>query len=304
MGSDARFAPLSAWIVALVVVSLAAIAMLVHARTLGAPASARFVEFNLERLAAYRERAQIGSHRLVVMIGTSALKYATNEDDLFARAVSQQVGHSVDVVRIVNNWGVPGDFEPLLPAIRELRPDLLLIQRDLLVTDRPWWRHFLLDADYLKWVLSGRGAWDHRSEDPALVQYDRPCWRRTGVLDVDTQTDRREEWVTLDLDGPDAQALREFVAAAPAADIRVALVDVPRRHDLEAGANGPRQAALASPAVAAAIGDTPSWSAPELPETLYCDISHLSPEGRAVYSTWLERRVADSLAAAASGIAL
>ncbi|MGD8340774.1 MAG: hypothetical protein PVH89_08320, partial [Gammaproteobacteria bacterium] len=198
MKEDLPTPPFGTWIIALLVVATATIALLAHSRLVGAPASVRFVEFNQARLDAYRTGSGHEHRGLVVMFGTSALKYATNEEADFAHRVSKRVGYPVDVLRIVNNWGVYGDFEPLMRTINELHPDLILLQPELLVTDRPWWRHILLDMDYAKSRLRGKKNWDHRNEDPQNVQFDKPCWRRPGVDDIETQLVRRDPWITVD----------------------------------------------------------------------------------------------------------
>ena len=296
MKEDPSAPPFGTWIIALLVAAMATLALLGHSKLVGAPASMRFVEFNQERLDAYRNLRSDREYRgLVVMFGTSALKYATNEEPDFADRVSERVGYPVDVLRIVNNWGVYGDFEPLMQAINELEPDLILLQPELLVTDRPWSRHILLEMDYLKARLRGKSSWDHRNENPENVQFDKPCWRRPGVYDIQTQLERRAPWITVDPDGPDARASRAFVVAAASADIRVALVDVPRRPDLEEQANGARREAFRHPAVATTIRQIESWDPPSIAPELFCDISHVSPAGRDVYSSWLEQRVADAL---------
>ena len=88
MKEDPSAPPFGTWIIALLVAAMATLALLGHSKLVGAPASVTFVEFNQERLDAYRNIRSGREHRgLVVMFGTSALKYATNEESDFAHRV-------------------------------------------------------------------------------------------------------------------------------------------------------------------------------------------------------------------------
>ena len=289
-------APLGSWIVALTFVGLLALAVLAHALLAGSPPSPRFDNFNGDRLAAIRERRDSNQRALVVLLGTSALKYATDEDKDFARQVAFLLGYPVDVLRVVNNFGVYGDFDNLAHAILELKPDLVLLQEELLVTDRPWWRHFLRDLNHLKWLLTGEGGFDDPGVTAQDVQFDLPCWRRSGVFEIDAQLENREKWVTVNPDGPDARASRKFVAAARAEQIPVVLLDVPRRPDLEQYGNARRREALASSAIADTVRLVQTWKPPRIGAEHYCDIAHVTALGRRMYTSWLENRVATALA--------
>jgi hypothetical protein len=271
------------------------VAVLVYARLHGAPASDRFIEFNRARLVQLGSARSGGKPYTVVLLGSSALKYATIEDRLLAAELERRAKRPVQVFRLVNNWGVFGDFEPLGDSLVELQPDLVLLQSELIAVDRPYSKHLELVRDYLRWPFYEARAWDHRDEDPAEVQFEQPCWnRKHPVYSIREQRRRSQDWVTPDATGPSARAAREFLERIRAAGATVVLLNVPRRDDYEGQLDAERLAALAAADRAIdTVSLESAWGPQPLAKNLYCDVTHLSPEGRRRYSEWLLDRIDD-----------
>ena len=289
-------APLSAWIGALVITVFAGLAAWTIAVETGAPAAAPFVDFNRMRASALRGQGPTRDSATVVMLGSSALKYATREEPVFADAISSRIGRPVRVLRIVSNWGTFSDYVPLADDLVALRPDLVVLEQQLLATDRPRKRSFLLWVEGARLRLGVASPLESSAEDEAYVQFEHPCWKRGFGRRLPDHLRELNEWVAVRPDGPAATAARQFVENLLSAGAAVALVDIPRRPDYAEQIRQSRSAANSGAAFEALQQRVQHWEHGPLDAGLYCDLTHVTPAGQEVTSSWLESKVAEALA--------
>ena len=295
-GDPVPAAPLSAWIGALVITAFAGLAAWTIAIEAGAPAAAPFVDFNQARANALRDHSQAPNSVTVVMLGSSALKYATRQESAFADGISSRIGRPVRVLRIVSNWGTFSDYVPLAHDLEALRPDLVVLEQPLLATDRPRMRSFLLWIEGARLRLGVASPLESSAEDEAYVQFEHPCWKRGFGRGLEDHMRELNEWVALRPDGPAAAAARQFVENLLATGAEVALVDIPRRPDYAEQMRRTSSAATSGPAFEALQNRVQYWEHGPLDAGLYCDLTHVTPAGQEVLSTWLESMVAEALA--------
>ena len=295
-GDPAPAAPLSAWIGALFITALAFLAAWAIAVEVGAPPATPFVEFNQARVNALRSQNQTQDTVTVVMLGSSALKYATRQESAFADAISSKIKRPVHVLRIASNWGTFTDYVPLAHDLAALRPDLVVLEQQLLTTDRPRMRSFLLWIERARLELGVDSTLERNAADEARVQFEYPCWERGFGRRLEDHMRELHEWVALRPDGPAAAAAGQFVEDLLAAGAEVALVDIPRRSDYDVEARQLRDATTSGAQFVALRNRVQLWEHGPLDADLYCDLTHVTPAGQAVISNWLESQVAGALA--------
>jgi hypothetical protein len=295
-GDSSVSAPPIAWIGALLIAVFAVLTAWTIAIEVGAPPGARFLEFNEARIGAVLDRSTERGSVVVVMLGSSAIKYASREESAIAQALASRVNRPVDVLRIASNWGSFGDFVPLTAKLRTLNLGLVVMQRELLVTDRPRLRSFLLLIERLRYDLGLRSPLESSVADEAAVQFAYPCWKRGLQRGVAEHMKHRAEWLSVRPDGPAAVAARRFVDELLAAGVRVALVGIPPRPDYDREAQRQRDKATAEQQAGALGNRVLHWNYGALDTALYCDVTHVTPAGQEVFSSWLESRIAEALA--------
>ena len=281
---------------ALVITLIAGLATWTIAIEAGAPPAVPFVEFNQARIKALRDLSRTADAVTVVMLGSSALKYATGQEAAFAEAVSSKIKRPVHVLRIASNWGTFTDYVPLAPDLALLKPDLVVLQQELIATDRPRLRSFLLWIEGTRQKLGIASPLDSSESDEAYVQFEYPCWKRGFGRDIDDHMRERDEWVALRPHGPAAIAARAFVEKLLAAGVRVALLEIPLRPDYDQVAQRLRDSAISRREADALGNRVLHWDPGALDSALYCDVTHVTPAGQEVFSNWLESRIAEALA--------
>lgn len=288
--------PLSAWAGALAIALLAVIAAWTIAIEAGAPAASPFVDFNRSRIDSLRSQAWPAEAATVVILGSSVIKYATRQEPEFADAVSSRINRPVRVLRIASNWGTFSDYVPLARDLVALKPDLVVLQRELLATDRPRLRSFLLWIEDTRARLGIASPLVTSADDEAYVQFEHPCWMRGFGRKLDDHIRERDEWVALRPGSPAAVAARQFVEELLAAGAEVALIEIPMRPDYDRQIRSARRAAVSGPTFDALLQRVRDWDLGPLDAGLYCDLTHVTPAGSEVTSSWLESKVAEALA--------
>ena len=294
------FAPISAWIAAFGLVALILGAAWFAVTSVGVQPEAPFTHFNRARIEAFAAHASQRQARRVLLLGSSALKYATRDEHAFAAETTGEAGISVAVLRMSSNWGTFYDFAPLADDMLRAQPDLVVIESEFLAADRPATRRFLV------WIrdLRARLGLDGEVAEPAVpeaeVQFAYPCWRRKASMRHQMLLDARAGWVTVSPDGPGPRAAREFIERLLESGAEVALVSLPRRPDYEQEARATRAAIATVPTWRALSGRVARWEPRPLRAELYCDLTHVKPAGQAQFSDWLESAVARELADAAT----
>ena len=284
--------PLPAWFLAIALAALAWGGVWFAAAEAGVQIDDSFSRFNRERIASFESRASANGARRVILLGSSALKYATRDEQAFAAGVSGAAKMPVEALRISSNWGTFYDFAPLAADIRRARPDVVVMESEFLAADRPPSRRFLLWVAHLRSQL---GLDDAAAEDDAKVQFGYPCWARKVQRDHEKLLEVRSDWVTVRPDGPGPRSTREFAEELLGDGVEVAFVSIPRRPDYDVEARNTRMIANDGESGRALAGRVQNWQPDPLPARLYCDLTHVTPDGQARYSDWLESSIANAL---------
>lgn len=297
---NAPAAPLAAWASALVIALVAGLTGWMIADKVSAPLSEKFDAFNGARIDAVRDRSKANDAIVVVVLGSSAIKYATREESAMAESIAARIHRPVEVLRIASNWGSFGDFAPLTPALLDLHPSLVVLQRELLVTDRPQLRNLQLLIEHLRLELGLPSPLTSSRDIETEVQFEYPCWKHRRNRDVAAHMELRADWLAVRPEAPAAVAARRFVDQSLAAGAHVALVQIPLRPDLSDSAARMQDKAMAE-RHAAAMGDRVlHWNHGPLATDQFCDVTHVTPAGQAVVSDWLESKIAEALAGPAA----
>jgi hypothetical protein len=282
---------LPAWFLAIALAALAWGSAWYAAAEVGVQIDDSFTRFNRERIESFRSRASANGARRVILLGSSALKYATRDEQAFAAGVSGAAKMPVETLRISSNWGTFYDFAPLAADIRRARPDVVVMESEFLAADRPPSRRFLLWVAHLR---SHLGLDDEAAEDDAKVQFGYPCWARKVQRDHE-MLEEQSAWVAVRPDGPGPRSTRQLAEELLGDGVDVAFVAVPRRPDYDSESRHTRMIAGERESGRALAGRVQHWRPDPLPAGLYCDLTHVTPAGQARYSDWLESSIANAL---------
>lgn len=261
-----------------------------------------FVWYNMNRIAATADRAarSVGAgpkSSVVVALGGPILRHATLDEEAMAGLVARSGIEHAQFLRIVHEHAQFADFEPMLGAILKIKPDLVLLDLDLLFAER----RPLADLRAYGLVLSGV-ALEGRPylADQTAIQYDKPCRApdRNGPEEAERRVEAARSVVALDAGSPAFDAVRRFAEQARAAGTRVALLHLRRPAAFEERLYGPGNSYL--PAALARLNGQPGLPVWRFPDSLhkaanYCRSGALGPDGRRAYSQWLSAGIAQVL---------
>ncbi len=261
------------------------------ALTCEAPPSQAFLDFNLQRLRAFRSEHEPRDPRAlrVVLLGNSRLKNATIDPAVFDAAAEGNGLPRVEAFRLVANWAIFSNLDPLLDEVRTMEPDAYIIQMDLLVEDMAWPFKTQIAFNYLRWQVSGNGPWSWY--EPESEQLELVC---TSEQVPDQRAARAEEKLIVDTGSPSARRAREFIRAIAADGARIVLVSVPKTQAFERVMPSANEDMLSSARDLAAelpqVIVSPFTGA--LPDDRFCDVTHLNRAGASAYSRWLIEQLA------------
>ena len=288
---------LSVWRQSLAALSVLVLALIFIGLMLGAPHSQAYREYNLQRLSEFRaehDPRSPGALR-IVMLGNSRLKNATIDPVMLERLAIDRGYRGLEQFRLVANWAVFRDFEPLLNDLQALDPDLYVVQLDLLVDEmtRTWIVE--LNYHYLRWLANGDGPWTWF--EPQEEQLEPACAEHRFSDGRAFQADLK---LVADPNAESPQMAREFIDAVARAGSRVLIVSVPKSNELEQRLPSVHVEALA--AARSLQAQNASVSVAVFPTSLadqfFCDVTHLGPSGTEVFSRWLIDQLASSQVAA------
>jgi hypothetical protein len=276
-----------AWLWAAAFATLAVAAFFHLAGMLAIPQSQAFLAFNQERVGAFASADASDAPR-IVLLGNSRLKYGTlSEAELGGLAAD--LGHRpMRFLRLVNNWAVFEDFAALDGAILAARPDVLVLQMDLLGQERAEPARALLLREYVEWLLVGRGSWNPGDVDQAELQFGTPCTPENGPDALEERRRRVGHWLRIEPDGASGRLARDFASRAAAAGIAVVVLAVPRTSAMEGAMGEADERFLASANALVAAHPKIRLLAPAgPPDRLYCDLVHMDEAGRRAFSARL-----------------
>jgi hypothetical protein len=200
------------------------------------------------------------------------------------------------VLRMVDNMATYGSFAALYETILAARPDLLLIQVDLLLrepTMRSYYNHYTRHLSrWMRYILR-RGS---PERDQQSVQYERFCAEGETPEETWARMTEFPSWIRIDPSPRTRERALQLVDRARRAGTAVALVEVRSSPELEAYYRGSDLDSREALARLRRASDLPLWS---FPSTLavgenFCDYTHLSEPARARYSEWLIARIASA----------
>ena len=288
--------PMSVWLVAALwgLVFVGSFDLL--AKQFPVPRTTAFENHNRQRIERF---AQLGAEKpnkkRIVILGNSMTKYATNIDET---TMTFDAIDNFVVIRVVNNWANFSDFAPLTKELLALRPDLILMQADLLGRKRVLQRmsHNACLQSYLGWKMAGRGDWNPLKIDQIELQTDQ--------VDFDDQSDsrfkRREksvtEWQTIDLKSSNATLARTFVEEALSRNVPVAMLIPPvteRANALQQQSIDVLTPTLTELEQAGAV--ILNYPGGTLTDDHFSDFVHMNELGRAHYMPWLLSQLREML---------
>jgi len=251
-----------------------------------------FVWYNLNRVAATADRAARAPEAVtVVALGDSALRHATQDEEAMAKLAERHGVKGLHFLRIVHDNAQFADFEPMLDGILDMKPDVVLIDLDLLFTERRAFADLRRYGDVLTGVaLDGKPY----LRDQVAIQYGRPCTPANAdgvdLQEIDRRIEAWREVVEVAPESPAFERVRRFADQARAGGARVALLHLRRPPALEERLYGAGNSHM--PAILARLNDRPGlplWRFPEAAHKAehYCRDGALGPEGRKLYSAWL-----------------
>lgn len=252
------------------------------------PSSQAFLNHNRARLSRFAAlTANSPSQLKVVILGNSTIKYGTAIDE---ESFSFTGSDKIRVIRIVNNWANFSDFSPLTEQILNLRPDLIVMQTDLLGRVRLI-EHFTKPAQlqrYLKWRAFGPGDWDPLNLNQAELQTDQVDYNDKSEQRFERRRKSLTEWQGIDLDGPDAKQANDFIESARQRGISIVLLYTPvtarvepLEKTIQQHLSGAVNRQLEHEGVT--LLEYPS----EMDDSQFSDFVHMNERGREIYTKWL-----------------
>jgi hypothetical protein len=269
---------------------LAMQAFLVASSRFDPPVSEPFYRFNsarVERFAAPEAGSSDEAFR-VVLLGSSLTKFGTlGQSEMADLAAAAGLGPS-RFLRLIRYGVVFSDLAGLAEEILRARPDVIIMQLDLLLHEHGEPMRQQLFRKYLKWLLAGPGPWDADRLDQHELQFNNVCpWEQSEEMWRYLVRDQ-ETLLSYDPAGKSARMARDFVLKAAAAGTHVVLLAYPRTPRMEAFK--PLMHPLLIDVVRSLIrSDRISyWRYPgRLPDDAFCDFAHLNRKGQEGFSRWL-----------------
>ena len=236
------------------------------------PPSAAFTNYNAERFQKLED-----DKATVILLGDSRMRYATELDQTLAKQIEQKSDKPVQVLRIVNNWAVFRDFSPLVADILQVDPDLVVIQQELFSKSRSTYATKTLARQYWTWKWFGKGDWDPGQPDQEKLQFEMRCSALNINETVEKRKQRAFKWFNFSANGPSQNDLALFLAELERKNIKAVYLTIPITNAARKGFPTP-QPATGLPIL------SPDFA---VPDTDFCDLVHMNPNGRNQYSTWL-----------------
>jgi hypothetical protein len=249
-----------------------------------------YEDLNLGRL----DRARTHRAPLVVILGTSKVECAVGFDPEITAQV-RAAGVTADVIRVTRQAAIYQDLAPAFEPLIAARPDLVLVEEDLLYFGHTW-----DDMAHQKsWRARVDRALRTRLGFPrSRFNYPGPSSRPCGVAKIDPATlvgEYAQLWATRWPTTPqDRSGFTRQLDRLRANGTKVVLLQLPPSP--LATKNFPpqlRASAIAALADLQASHGLSRIGPPfELPQSAYKDLGHMNAEGRQRYTEWLAPEIA------------
>lgn len=287
-GHQRHAAPPLAWLWAIAIFLVTLAFYVIWLDRMEFPKSIAFRDYNLARIASFDAAFPKGEAFRVVTIGNSRLKFGILDDDEMTELARKMGTGRFGVLRLVNNWAVFEDFELLTDQLLAIRPDVIVLQLDLLGTERAESNTASLKREYLIWQLFGYGPWHPYFESPDAMQYDKPCAGVDPETHVKTRIPRTRRFLTIDVPGASGRLAQAFIREAARAGIPVTVMTIPSTAIMERAHPSDQRPFLEALAEARkAGGDIPLLRYPDpIPDHGFCDAVHMNEAGRTAFSRW------------------
>jgi hypothetical protein len=271
------------WIVAIAVAVPALLWVFKAVHSIDVPQSQAFFDYNSIRVEEFHARTDRGALGVVLM-GDSHVRYGTELSEELGARLSEEVGREVVVLRLTNDWATFEDFEPLMPAIIDAHPTLMIAQEELRLKNRGLSAGELMKREYLWWQVFGTGVWNPGGLEQSHYQTEMSC-EAVGKESIARRRERLDRWIDFDPDGPAAKKVSAWEDQLSELGIDLRYLTVPVATEARAGLPGVEPTR------------PPSGIAPDITidDENYCDFVHMDPTARAQYTDWFVRAVGAEL---------
>ena len=286
--------PLDAWLYAGAILGAVILALLLKLASDDLPNPNSFAEYNSKRLT---EAAEDRRGEFIILLGNSKLKYATDVDEIEEHYSIDNPGQPPSLVRIVSNNAVFADLGDIPETVLNVNPDLIIVQADLVLSDRSIGKILRIAQAYVRWRLFDPGSEFITEEmDHAKLQDETPCSNDFQVERLDRVLQRRTNSDKSDSIGHEnTRAALAFINRARERDIPVAILPLDNhpRAMAEIGNDRDRLLEQAITDVDVALWQTPTSLG--IGGEDFCDFVHLNDAGRTKLSIWLASMIAATL---------
>lgn len=249
-----------------------------------------FIRYNKERLHAF----STVSEKRVVAIGTSLLFHGTFFDNRMSDFGKKNGFGRFSYLQITRNGGFFEDFVPLMPAITDAKPNVVVIQSNLLLLSRDkidrLKRAIARHKKYLKYILSFPLVHFVPSKltDTQLTTASGDATNQNSVFFASVTKDLRKYEVR-DITLP--KDFEDFFERAREQKIKIIIIDIPRYEKVEEVITQLPENRQKLSSLIRYLKENYDIEYLEYPEKLgleyYMDFSHFNQKGRERYSIWL-----------------
>ncbi len=252
--------------------------------------SETFTAYNEKRILDFKTQL-LDQQLSIVILGNSVSKHGFYAEEKLGSVLSEKLGKEVKVLTLYRNSGVYYDYKGLSQTLVQLKPSLIVIQKDLLGTCYGNYRRTHYALKYWYWKFFGVGAWamderdlveDQFVREPPKVFDSNKVSAKVGIFFHRFLSIGKYEF---SIDNRSRRELDDFYSVATQAKIPFLFVDIPRS----------KQVSLY------VFKDLPREQKYEIlyqepqEDEFFNDAYHLNAEGRKVSSLWLSEQVVKCL---------
>ncbi|WP_444936462.1 hypothetical protein ACJJIW_00735 [Microbulbifer sp. JMSA004] len=264
--------PISTWLFSLFLLTLSA-GYFYYGLLSDIPPLSEFAEYNQPRMNQFHSGNEVVK---IVMMGDSRLRYATPLSEDFSVILSKQLHVPVQVLRLTHDMAILKDFRGLFPDIYDAKPDLIVIQQEMLTKKRTlesriYYARRFIESEYFG-SIKGETVFDQEK-----FQVSMGC----GVMrKSETAEERRDfflKWAYFSSIQERPQTVTDFLSELGHLGIPLLVVSIPVSPKGRSIFPIPQDEPVFYTA-------RPEYN---FSDSQYCDVVHLNTKGRNVYTAWL-----------------